>query len=432
MPAVLPADEFGSHDRAKILVVDDRRENLIALEAVLAPLNEEIVWAMSGEEALRKVLTEEFAVILMDAQMPDMDGFETAAFIRERERTKHLPIIFVTAYSRDRREVSHGYSVGAVDYITKPYDPDILRSKVRVFVELYKRGEQIKRQQELIRVAEAREAELLLEEQAREMEQQHMRELAEELEARVEERTAQLVAANEELQAFCYSVSHDLRTPLRAISSTSRILLEDAAEKLSEQELASLKRQESAAVRLGELIDDLLELSRLGRHELEKKEVDFTKLVKDAFEEVLSRDWENAPKLRVQKGLTINADPQMLRILLINLLENACKYSPKGGTICVGYEPINGHGAFFVRDEGIGFDMKYANKVFQPFERLHVDQEYPGTGIGLASVERIAKRHGGRVWVDSEEGKGSVFYFTVAERPSSVAVPALAQTANAL
>ena len=183
--------------RPKILLVDDREENLLALSATLNALGEELVLARSGRDALRCLLKDDFAVILLDAQMPEMSGFDTAAIIRERDRNRHTPIIFLTAYSRDRANVAQGYSVGAADYITKPYDPEILRSKVRVFVELYKRDEEIKRQQELLRQSALREAERIRREQVWELEQENMRLLNIELEKRVAERTAQLVEANE-------------------------------------------------------------------------------------------------------------------------------------------------------------------------------------------------------------------------------------------
>ena len=384
-------------ERAKVLLVDDRPENLVALSAVLEPLGETLLRANSGREALRLLLKHDFAVILMDAQMPEMDGFETASLIRQRERNRHVPIIFVTAYGKDAETMLQGYSVGAVDYIAKPFNAEILRYKVRVFVELYKRGEEIKRQAELLRQSELREAE-----------QEHMRRLNAELEARVQERTRELQDANGELEAFCYSVSHDLRAPLRGILSTSRILL-DESQQLGEDERQLLDRQAAAAKRMAILIDDLLHLSRLGRRAMERKEIDFTGLVHEVVKEVLSREWTQPPEFEVAPDLRTNGDRGLLRIMLENLLENACKYSPQGGKIEVGQD---GDG-FFVRDQGVGFDMQYAHKLFLPFERLVHDSEYPGTGIGLANVERIVRRHGGRIWAESEMGKGSIFRFTL-------------------
>jgi two-component system, sensor histidine kinase and response regulator len=407
------AEAVESTEKANILLVDDRRENLLALEAVLEPLGENLHRALSGEEALRHLLRNEYAVILMDAQMPGMDGFETAATIRMRERNRNIPIIFVTAYSKDRRYMFQGYSVGAVDFIPKPFDAEILRSKVKVFVELYKKNEQLKQQEKLIHEAEMREAERRQKELAEALEREHMRALTIELEKRVAERTAELLSANEQLEAFCYSVSHDLRAPLRAITSTSMMLLEDAGEKLNEEETEQLLRQAAAAKRLGTLIDDLLQLSRLSRREMTVVDVDLTKLAKDEANELLKAPWPGKIAIKVQKGMRAVCDPTLVRMLFQNLLENACKYSPNGGRIEVGACRQENRDVFFVRDHGIGLDMAYSHKIFLPFERLVLESEYEGTGIGLANAHRVVTRHNGRIWVESEPGEGATFYFTL-------------------
>ncbi len=401
--------------RPKILLVDDREENLLALSATLEPLNEQLVLARSGRDALRELLRHDFSVILLDAQMPELNGFETAAIIRERERNRHTPIIFLTAYSRERASVAQGYSVGAADYITKPYDPDILRSKVKVFVELYRRGEEIKRQQELLRQSALREADRIRREQVWELEQENMRLLNSELEARVAERTAQLVEANEELEAFCYSISHDLRAPLRAITSTSMILLEEAEGKLPPDQVEQLLRQAHNSRRLATLIDDLLQLSRIGRKVMESRCIDISQLASEIADEVVTRGWPNPPRVEVEPGMTANGDPGLLRLLLENLLDNACKYSPNGGTVRIGSRNEGDETVYFVKDSGVGFDMKYEHKIFLPFERLVLETEFPGTGIGLANVQRIVKRHGGRVWAKSHLGKGASFFFTLGD-----------------
>jgi len=405
--------ETPSESSASILLVDDRRENLIALRAILEPLGERLVEANSGMEALRHLLREEFALILMDAEMPGINGFETAALIQERERTRHVPIIFVTAHGRDERLAFRSYSVGAVDYLPKPFDPDILRSKVRVFVDLYKKNEQLKHQAALIHEAELREAERRQSEMQEALEREHMRRLTEELERRVEERTAELKAANAEMEAFCYSVSHDLRAPLRAIMASSMMMLEEVNDRLHEDERELLRRQSSAAKRLGQLIDDLLHLSRLGRRAMQRREVDLSELAENVVDDLRHRPWPAPFEFHVEPGLRAYADPGLLRILFDNLLENACKYSPDGGRIEVGRAEKDGESAFFVRDSGIGFDMKYVEKIFLPFERLVPEEEYEGTGIGLANVQRIVQRHGGNLWAESEMGKGTVFYFTL-------------------
>ncbi|AIE86375.1 sensor histidine kinase [Fimbriimonas ginsengisoli] len=399
--------------RANILLVDDRRENLTALKAVLEPLGERLWFASSGEEALRHLLKEDFALILMDAQMPGMNGFETAELIRGRERTRTVPIIFVTAHSQEEQQRFLSYSVGAVDYLTKPFNPEILRSKVRVFVDLYKANEQLRIQTLLLHESELREAERRQRETQEALEHQHMRDLAEELERRVVERTTELVAANEEMEAFCYSVSHDLRAPLRTVCSTSKMLLEDAADRLTENEREYLERQSKAANRLAELIDNLLQLSRLGRKNMELQQVDISEIATSVAEELKNRPWPSPIDIQIEPNMCAVADPGLIRILLDNAMENACKYSPQGGTITVGSCPRDGKTVFFVRDQGVGFDMQYAEKIFRPFERLVHEHEFEGTGIGLANVSRIIKRHRGSVWVESEPGHGTTLYFTL-------------------
>jgi signal transduction histidine kinase len=398
---------------AKILLVDDREENLFSLAALLEPLGEELVLVRSGADALRQVLKHDFALILMDAEMPGMSGFEAAEMIRSRERTSHVPIIFVTAHGAERKHMFRSYSVGAVDYIPKPFDPDILRSKVKVFVDLFKKNEQIKAQAEMLHEIELREAERKQGELQEALERQHMKELNEELEKRVAERTAELMAANAEMEAFCYSVSHDLRAPLRAIMATSKMLMQDAGDRLEEQERNHLDRQSKAARRLADLIDDLLQLSRLGRADLRLEMVDLSQLAHICSKDVRTRSNSEKVQFEIQPDLACKGDPGLMRILIENLLENASKYSPEGGLVEVGKCGTSQPVVFYVRDHGIGFDMSYASKIFRPFERLVRDEEYEGTGIGLAIVKRIVERHEGKIWVESAPGEGTTFYFTL-------------------
>ena len=236
--------------------------------------------------------------------------------------------------------------------------------------------------------------------------QDGLREANDSLERKVAARTAELQAANEALQGFGYHVSHDLRTPLRAIVSTSRMIQADFADVLPEEANALLKRQAEAARKLGELIDDLLQLSRLSQAELAKSRVDLTALARDAAVEALSAHPETKVRIEVAEGLTVQADPRLLRLALVNLLENAVKYSPEGGTVQVSQRP---DGSFAFSDEGIGMEAQYLERIFEPFQRLHRDEAFKGTGIGLANVRRVVTRHGGQVWAESEPGKGSTF-----------------------
>jgi len=237
-----------------------------------------------------------------------------------------------------------------------------------------------------------------------------LREANASLEARVAERTIDLQASNDALQGFTYHVSHDLRSPLRAIVATSRMLQEDHAAALDEEALMLLARQSAAATKMGHLIDDLLRLSRLSRQELQKSRVDLTSLAREAALEAQSMHTGTCVRVEVEVGMETQADPQLLRLALVNLIENAVKYSPQGGTVRVRRRDGD---TFFVSDEGIGIQSQYLERIFEPFQRLHRDEEFRGTGIGLANVRQVVERHGGRVWAESQPELGSTFFFTL-------------------
>lgn len=259
---------------------------------------------------------------------------------------------------------------------------------------------------EIVRdVTEERRAQALLE-----ASEKALQEANEALEHRVAERTADLRSANERLESFTYHVSHDLRSPLRAIISTSKMLELDFGPLLPNEALPLLERQALAAHKLSNLIDDLLKLSRLAREEIQRSQVDLTALAKVCAAEAAAQFPSSKVQFEAEEGLVACADSRLIYLAIENLIDNAYKYSPRGGTVRFGRKPGVG---FFVSDEGIGMEPQYLQKIFQPFQRLHRDDEFPGNGIGLANVRQVIERHGGAVWVESELGKGSTFWFTL-------------------
>jgi two-component system, sensor histidine kinase and response regulator len=381
-------------DYVNILLVDDQPANLLALEAMLQGLGQTLVRAESGREALKWLLTHDCAVILLDVKMPDMDGFETAALIRQRDKSRDTPIIFLTAADKTHTEAVRGYAVGAVDYLVKPVVPEFVRSKVSVFVELAKKNEQLRRQAELLRESG-----------------QAARELAE---TRAE-LVSDLELKNRELESFSYAVSHDLRAPLRRIEAFGRAVLESQGEQLDQNGRRFLDRIQEASRQMSQLIDDVLYLSKVSRAEVRQHEIDLSALVEIIFQRLRETDPGRTVETRVRPGVTVVGDGRLLRIALTNLLENAWKFTARESAprIEFGMMTAMGEPTYFVRDNGAGFDMAYVDRLFGPFQRLHLASEFPGSGIGLATVQRIIHRLGGRVWAEGIVGQGATFSFTL-------------------
>jgi PAS domain S-box-containing protein len=552
-PPAVPEEEAAP--RVNILLVDDTPENLVALEAVLAELDQNLVKARSGEEALRLLLKQEFAVILLDVNMPGLSGFETAELIRQRKSSEHIPIIFVSAISTSDTHLFQGYSLGAVDYIFTPVIPDVLRSKVTVFVELLKKTEQAKIQAEKLRQLEEREHQARMLEASQRIEIQtkqnrfftlavdllaiadfdgHLKELnpawhkllgyseetlkgnpfwewmdpegksattrflhqaiqeqravnfeacyrckdgsmrmfawtiapygAEELlylfarditERRkaeeevkklnqtLKQRASQLEMTNSELEnevvvrkqaeqalhdsnsaleAFSFSVSHDLRAPIRAMQGFARVLLEDYGSVLDELGRDCATRIVNASERMDNLVHDLLIFSRLGHTTLELTGVSIAEVVHEAMSQLEAELKARHALVEVIEPLPrVLAHSVTLAQILMNLIANGTKFVAKGvqPRVKVWAESDEKSVCIWVEDNGIGIPPEDQEKVFRVFERLHSADSYPGTGLGLAIVRKGVERMGGQAGLESEVGKGSRFWIRLQSSPSA-------------
>lgn len=367
-----------------ILVVDDDSTKRFALRAILAPLDENVVEASSGADGLRQLLRQEFAVVLLDVRMPLMDGFETAQLIRQRPRSELTPIIFVTALDEAETDMGRGYDLGAVDFVFAPVNPAILRAKIGVFVELYRARQELRRYRTR-------------------------------LETLVEERTTALTAINRELEAFSYSVSHDLRAPVLAFDGLSKALLADYGDRLDTKAQDYLQRMRRASQTMTSVFDGLQTLFRLTSGEIHRERLDISDLARETAEQIKANHPDQAVEVAIAPAMTASGDKRLVQILLANLLSNAWKFTrPKASQkVDVGTETVDGEARFFVQDNGVGFDMIHAHRLFRAFQRLHSQNEFPGAGIGLATVRRIVNRHGGRIWAEGAVGEGATFYFVL-------------------
>ena len=370
--------------KVNILVVDDDATKRFALRTVLAPLDENVVEASSGADALRQLLRNEFAVVLLDVRMPIMDGFETAQLIRQRPRSELTPLIFVTALDQAETDMGRGYNLGAVDFVFAPVVPAILRAKVIVFVELYRA-------------------------------QQELRRYRTQLETLVEERTIALTAINRELEAFSYSVSHDLRAPLVAFDGLSQTLMEKYGTALDARATDYLRQMRDASDRMTSVFDGLQMLFRLTSGEMKREEVDISDMAAQVVEEMRTANPDRQVNVDITPGVSASGDRRLVRILLTNLVNNAWKFTSAKETpiIAVGREVVDGESRIFVKDNGVGFDMIDSHRLFGAFQRLYSQSDFPGAGIGLSTARRIVNRHGGRIWAEGAVGEGATFYFVL-------------------
>ncbi|MEO7991827.1 MAG: ATP-binding protein [Chryseolinea sp.] len=403
----------------KILLVDDREDNLLSIETILAPMGYHFVKATSGRQALKVLLTEfDFAMILMDVRMPNLNGFETAALIYEREKLKHIPIIFITANNYGDENMYKGYQSGAIDYIFKPINPDILRAKVGVLIDLYKKNRLlVEQERKLIAINKNLEREI--------EERKSNEEEVQKLNQQLLENIASLESANKDLERFAFMASHDLQEPLRKIRMFSDRLF-NKYNTVSEEDTKSILRIQKAAERMQALIIDILSFSKVSADKSDFSDIDLNILMKEIVNEMNDEIRENKISISVEPMPSLYVNPNLISTVLQNLIGNAVKYRRKDieTTIKVRHEislGINGRGQnltnkycrIFVEDNGIGFDPKYSEEIFGMFRRLHKHDEYTGTGVGLALCKKIAELHNGYISARSKLGEGSTFILSM-------------------
>ncbi len=369
-----------------ILIVDDNSANRRLYQATLQDLGAEIDATSSGEEALLMCNQRRYAMILLDVHLDGMSGFEVAQRIRDSQQGPDAPIVFVSAMYVHENDTYRGYRLGAVDYILSPVVPEVLRAKAAVFIRLHR-----------MRI-EAQQQAMAMEKAYRDLRTVHA-----------------------EMEGFSYSVSHDLRTPLGHIAGFADLLKMGHAGELSDQAREYVGHIQGAAQRMNSLIDDMLLLANMSRTDMQVQTVNLSHAAQAVLDELaVTRPRVNV-ETRVQAGLLAQGDPRLLRVALNNLLANAWKYSvgvPQARVEFGSHMGQKGHAGpvFFVRDNGAGFDAQAAGeRLFKPFQRFHSDAAFQGNGVGLAIVQRVIDKHGGRIWAESRPGGGACFFFTLGQ-----------------
>ncbi|MDO6434640.1 response regulator [Flavitalea sp. BT771] len=397
----------------KILIVDDREDNLLSIETVLEPDGYRIVKANSGRQVLKILLSDfDFALILMDVQMPNLNGFETASLIYERERLRHIPIIFITANNYGEENIFKGYRAGAVDYIYKPVNPELLRAKVSVFVDLYRKNHRLLAQeQKLVAINKSLELEI------------HERKVSEEkvieLNRELLENIARLETANKDLDLFAFMASHDLQAPLRKIRMFSDRLLSDHRQNMNKDGQMYLSRIQEVSKRMQDLINDILRFSKISGEKESFQEVDLNEVVKEVISEMDGPIREKKAEIILDPLPVLPVNAVLMVPLFSNLINNSLKYSKKQELpkIHIRHEVMSSgakdpdprYCRILIEDNGIGFDQKYAEQIFDMFRRLHPSAEYEGTGIGLALCKKIVEKHKGFISARGKPGEGAVF-----------------------
>ena len=414
----------------KILLVDDREDNLLAIETIFEPDGYRFVKANSGRQALKILLREfDFALILMDVKMPNLNGFETASLIYERDKLKHIPIIFITANNFGDENLYRGYQAGAIDYIYKPIKPEVLRAKVTVLIDLYRKNRQLLAQeQRLVAINKSLEMEI--------KERKSSEEKVKHLNRQLLENIASLEQANKDLDRFAFMASHDLQEPLRKIRMFSDRLALKYNDLMDDDGRTNIQRIHKAAERMQNLITDILTFSKISVDTPSFIDCDMNALINEVLVDLDEEIKSKSGKVLVDKLPTLSVNPSLIKPLFHNLIGNALKYSKKDTSPVVKISSeistqMNGkvnqvatpkYCRIYIQDNGIGFDQKYAEEIFGMFKRLHHNSEFQGTGIGLALCKKIVEQHKGFISARSKVNEGSTFIISLPVQPHPVSV----------
>lgn len=405
----------------KILLVDDREDNLLAIETIFEPDGYRFVKANSGRDALKILLREfDFALILMDVKMPNLNGFETASLIYERDKLRHIPIIFITANNFGDENLYRGYQAGAIDYIYKPIKPEVLRAKVSVLIDLYRKNRQLLAQeQRLVAINKSLEMEI--------KERKASEEKVKHLNRQLLENIASLEQANKDLDRFAFMASHDLQEPLRKIRMFSDRLALRYNEIMDDDGRVNIQRIHKAAERMQNLITDILTFSKISVDTPSFVKCDMNTLIEEVLTDLDEEIKSKNGRVIIEKLPVLSVNPSLIKPLFHNLIGNALKYSKRDTTPVVKITAeisgqLNGqtdrlagpqYCRIYIQDNGIGFDQKYAEEIFGMFKRLHHNSEFQGTGIGLALCKKIVEQHKGFISARSKVNEGSTFIISL-------------------
>jgi CheY-like chemotaxis protein len=398
----------------RVVVADDDPSARKALSDLLTKEGHAVSQAADGKEALDLLNTTSADVLVTDLLMPRLDGFQLCLEIRRSKKLRDLSILAYSATFSEPEEERLARRMGADRVVLKPAPPDLLLRTLRDLGEKNSSETREKPPEETVVLREYNQA------LVRKLESTlvKLHDLNEQLEKRVAERTRELEESRHEIELFSYSAAHDFKTPVRQILSFAQLLQKHLPEANADA-AGYLEYIQRAAQHLKALTEYMLQLGRCSRQEIKRERVDLSGLAEKIVEEFRQREPNRAAGFRIEPGLSAQADPLLLEVALRNLLENAWKFTSRRADtrIEIGRAPTPGEDAFFVRDNGAGFDMTYQQNLFKPFKRLHTPADFPGTGMGLAIVQRVISRHGGHVWGEGAPDRGATFYFSLPKTP---------------